>query len=179
MTRIRLDQVDRVEQGAAVVALIAPRFAVAADWTGSFDVAVRQEAAVVDRIDQLVDPLLDQPMVLQGVGEVLGQAPVLRRGRATEPVPRHAERAAQVVLDSVLFLAIGENVLTGGGGGQLGRGAVLVRGADVEHLVTTRPLEPRMDVRRKHGARQRAQVLDAVDVRQGGGDEDAGHGSGF
>ncbi len=87
--------------------------------------------------------------------------------------------AADVVLQPVLLLAVGEHVLAGGGGGQLGRRAVLVGGADVEHLVAPRALEAGVDVGRQHRAGQVAQVLDAVDVRQGGGDQDAGHGAGI
>jgi len=82
------------------------------------------------------------------------------------------------MLDPVLLLAIGEDVLTGGGGGEFGRSAVLVGGADVEHLVTAGALEPRVDIGRQHRSRQVAEVLDAVNVRQGGGDKDTGHESG-
>jgi hypothetical protein len=79
------------------------------------------------------------------------------------------------MLQHVLLGAVGGHVLAGGGGGQLGRGAVLVGGADIEGVVAPGPLEAGIDVGRQHRSRQIAQVLDAVDVRQGGGDQDAGH----
>ena len=175
--RIGFDQVDRIEQIAAVVALIAPGRGEAAMGAYPLDIAVGQEALVVDGIDHPVEALLDQAVVLQHLGEVLGQGPVLRRGGAAEPVPRQAERAAEVVLGAVPFLAIGQDVLPRRRRRQLRRGAVLVRGADIEGLVPPGPLEARIDIRRQHGARQVAQVLDAVDVGQSRGDEDAGHGA--
>ncbi len=174
--RIGLDQVGGVEQPAAVVALVTARRGEAAVRAGPLHIAVGQEAPVVDRIDHPVGALLDQAAILQHFGEMLGQAVVLRRGRAAEPVPRQAVGAAHVVLQGVLLVAIGGHVLPRRGGGQLGRRAVLVGGADVEHLVPARPLEAGEHVGRQHRARQVAQVLDAVDVGQGRGDEDAGHG---
>ncbi len=173
--RVGLDQVDRVQQPPAVVALIAPRPGIGAVRTGSLDVAVGEEAAVIDRIDQLVGPLLDETVVLQHVGEVLGQPRVLGRRRAAEPVPRQAIAAADVVLQLVLLLAVGEHVLVGGGGRQLGRRAVLVGGADVERLVALRALEAGVDIGRQQRAGEVAEMLDPVDVRQGRGDEDTGH----
>ncbi len=175
--RIGLDQVGRIQQPAAVVALVAARRAVAAVRAGALDVAVGQEALVLDRIDHPIGAFLDVTVVLEHVGEVLGQGPVLRRGRTAEPVPAEAEAAADAVLDGVLLLAIGEDVLARFGRGQLGWRAVLVGGADVGDLVALGALEAGIDVGRQHRARQVAQVLDAVDVRQGRGDQDAGHGA--
>ena len=57
--RIRVDQVGRVQQPPAIVALIAARLVVAAMRARALDIAVGQEAAVVDGIDHLVDALLD------------------------------------------------------------------------------------------------------------------------
>ena len=42
----RIDQLGRVEQVAALVALVAARIGVAADIAGAFHVAVRQEAVL-------------------------------------------------------------------------------------------------------------------------------------
>ncbi len=175
--RIGVDQVRRVQQAAAVVALVAARADVAAVRTGALDIAVGQEAAVIDRIDHPVDPLLDQAVVLQHFREMLRQAAVGVRGRTAEPVVAEVEGLSGPLLDLVLFVAIGAHVLAGGGGGQLGRSAVLVGGADIEHFVPLPALEPRPDVGRQHRTRQVPQVLDAVDVGQRRGDEDAGHGS--
>jgi len=174
--RIGIDQVGRVQQPPAVVALVAPRTDMAAVRTGALDIAVGQEAGVIDRIDHPVDPLLDQAVLLQNRGEMLCQPLIGRVRRPAEPVVAEAEGLARRLLDLMLFIAIGAHVLTGGRSGQLGRGAMLVRGADVEHLMALGPLEPRIDVRRQHRPGEVPQMLDAVDVRQGRGDEDAGHG---
>jgi hypothetical protein len=58
---------------------------------------------------------------------------------------------------------------------QLGGGAVLVRGADVEHVVAALAQIPGVHVRREHGPHHVAQVLDPVDVRKGAGDEVSSH----
>ena len=174
--RIGIDQVGRIQQPPAVVALIPARADVAAMGARPLDIAVGQEPGVVDGVDHPIHPLLDQAVLLQRLGEMLGQAMVLRVRRPAEPVVAEPERLARRLLNLVLLVAIGPHVLTGGGGGQLGWGAVLVGGADVEHLISLRPLEPRPDVGRQHRPRQIPQVLDAIDVGQRRGDEDAGHG---
>src|SRR5262249_44015717 len=59
--------------------------------------------------------------------------------------------------------------------GQLGGGAVLVRGADVQDVVAALAEVPGVHVRREHGPHHVAQVLDPVDVRKGAGDEVSSH----
>jgi hypothetical protein len=44
--RARVDQLLRVEQAAALVALVAARVGIAADIAGAFDIAVGQEAVL-------------------------------------------------------------------------------------------------------------------------------------
>ena len=61
-------------------------------------------------------------------------------------------------------------------GGQLGRGAVLVGGADEQHLLAPEAQVPGVDVGREHRPDEVAQVLHAVDVRQGAGDQVPRHG---
>src|SRR5690606_3048844 len=116
----------RVQQAAAVVALVAARLFVGAVGAGPFDIAVGQEAGVVDRLDHPVHALLDQAALFQHLGEVLGQAGVRGVGAAAENVEGQAEGLAGLLLDLMLLVAIGADVLAGGGGRQLGRGAVLV-----------------------------------------------------
>jgi hypothetical protein len=53
---------------------------------------------------------------------------------------------------------------------------VLVGGADEEYFVTGGPAVTRIDISGELRAGQVAEMFHAVDVRQGGGDEDAGHG---
>ena len=61
-------------------------------------------------------------------------------------------------------------------GGQLGGRAVLVGGADEQHLLALEPEVAGVDVGRQHRPDEVAQVLHAVDVRQRAGDEVPGHG---
>ena len=173
--RARLDQVGRVELLGAVLALVAARPRIAAVRAGADDVAVGQEAAVGDRVDLPLGHLGDQPGVGEPAGEMLGQAVVLRARRAAEVVERQPEALAELLLDRPEPRAIVGHRLAGLGGGELGRGAVLVGGADVEHLVAARPAVAGVDVGRELAADQISEVLDAVDVGQRGGDQDAGH----
>ena len=87
----------------------------AAVRAGALDIAVGQEAGVVDRIDHPIHPLLDQAVLLQRLGEMLGQSMVLRVRRPAEPVVAETERLTGGLLDLVLLVAIGPHVLTGGG----------------------------------------------------------------
>ena len=77
--RARVDQVGRVELLGAFLALVATGRGVAAVGAGAGDVAVGQEAVVVDGEDLLFGHLLDQAVIREASGEVLGQAVVAGR----------------------------------------------------------------------------------------------------
>lgn len=88
-------------------------------------------------------------------------------GQGEAPVDRR--------LHGVLPLAIGGDVQPGLGGGQLGRGAVLVGGAEEQHLVADLAAEAGVDVGRQQRPGEVAEMLDAVDVGQRAGDQNLGH----
>ncbi len=85
------------------------------------------------------------------------------------------KRLAHPLLQLVLFGAVFLHRLPGLQGRQFCRRPMLIGRADVENVVTALAHEPAVYVSRQHGADQVAQVLDAVDVRQRGGDENASH----
>ena len=173
--RARVDEVGGVELLGAVLALVAPGAVVAAVGASADDVAVGQEAAVRGGIDLSLHHLGDEAGVGEASGEVLGEPVVLRARRAAEVIEAQAKTVGEVVLDLPVPRAIVGNRLAGGGGGELGRRAVFVGGTDQQHLVAPRAHVAGVDVGRKLAADQCAQVLDAVDVRQGGSDEVARH----
>ena len=173
--RVRVDEFDRIEKCSAVVALIAAGFLVAAIGACTFDVAVRQEALVVDRVDLFRGALVDQAVILKDVGEVLRQAAVGFVGGAAEPVEGEVEAGAYIFLDVVLLGAVVGHALARLDGGEFCRRAVLVGGADEEHFVPGGSAIARIDIRREHRAGKVAEMLDAVDVGQGGCDEDTCH----
>ena len=105
-----------------------------------------------------------------------GQLVVLRRGRAAEIVPGQAEPLAQVLLHRMPFGGIVGDRHALLQRRQFDRRAMLVGGADRQRVMAARPAEPGKDVGRQHRAHQIAQMLDAGDIRQGGGDQDALHG---
>ena len=130
-----IDQVGGVQLLGAVVALVAACGVKAAVGACSLNIAIRQEAAVGDGIDLLLDNLGDQALFGQLRGEMLCQIVVLLRGGPPEVIEIHAEAAGQLGLNVVHFGAIFGDGLTRLLRGKLGRGAMLIRGADVHHLV--------------------------------------------
>ena len=173
--RARLDQVGGVELLGAVLALVAARALVAAVGAGALDVAVGQEAAVGERVDLALGDLLDQAGVGEPACEVLRQPVVLGRGRAAEMVEGEAEALRQPRLGRVHRRAVFGDRHPRAGGGELRGRAVLVGGAQEQHLVAPRAPVARVKVGRKLRAHEVAQVLDPVDVGDRGGDQRAGH----
>src|ERR1700739_3143961 len=106
---------------------------------------------------------------------MLGQLAVLSAGGATEPVERQAEASADVALQVMLLIARAAHIESRFERAKLGRGTVLVGRADEQHLVSLHPPKPCMHARRQHRAGKIAEMLDAVDVRQGGCDQVTAH----
>ena len=76
---VGFDQIHRIEQGIAIVALVAARLAETTDWACALNIAVRKKAFVLEGIQQSVDALFYESLVLEDIGEVLRQPRVLRR----------------------------------------------------------------------------------------------------
>ena len=171
----RVDQVRRLEQARAVLALVAVGALVAAVRAGADDVAIGKKAPVVERIDLVGDPLLEHAVVAKLLGEVPGELGVLRRRAPPEVVERQAETPREVGLDLVLLGAVVGDAETGRVGGELGRRAVLVGGADEEDVVSAKAHVARVHVGGQHRTDEVAEVLDPVDVRQGARDEMSTH----
>ena len=106
---------------------------------------------------------------------MLGQLVVLRAGRAAKVVKGQPEPIRDMGLDLMQFGTVIGHRLTCLGGSQFGRGAVFVRGAQKQHLVAAPALIAGKEVGRQLRADEIAKVFDAVDVRQGGGDQVTGH----
>jgi len=70
-------------------------------------------------------------------------------------------------------------ILAGLHGSELGRRSVLVGGADEEDVVADLPPEAGMDVGRQQRAHEIAEMLDAVHIGKGAGDENFGHDCGL
>ena len=101
----RLEQVGGVEDAGAVLALVAAGAVVAAVRAGADDVAVGQEAVVGQREHLLGDALLEVPVLVELLGEVVRELVVRRRGRAPEVVPAQPEALADLLLHRVLLPA--------------------------------------------------------------------------
>ena len=85
-------------------------------------------------------------------------------------IPRQTKAVTQIALHRMPLVAI---VLNGNaifGRGEFDRGAMLVGCTDRQCLVAACTAEPRKDVGRQHRADEIAQMLDAVDARDGTGD---------
>ena len=107
---------------------------------------------------------------------MLGQAFVLLRRRAPEVVEAQPETLCDIGLHGIHLGAVVLHRLACLGGGQLGRRAVLISGAEKQHLLSPAAQIAGVEVRRQLAAHQIAEVLDAVDVGDRGGDEVTGHG---
>lgn len=171
----RVDQVGRVQHAGAVLALVAAGLVVAAVGAGALHIAVREEAAVRRGVHLADRALLDEAVLVQAAREVLGDLAVLRAGAAAEVVEGQLEAVVHRLLRVVRLCAELVDRQTLLLGRQLGRGAVLVRRADVEDVVAALAEVPGVHVRREHGPHHVAQVLDPVDVRKGAGDEVSSH----
>ena len=170
--RAGIDQVDRIELVAAVVALVAARLAVAADRAGAFDVAVGERTAGRrgDRAERLL--LDEEPLVVERAEHVLDDGVVVVRRRPCEAVVRHAE--TDVVVEDQRVVAVGE--LTRGHAFAVGRHhyrrPVLVRPTDHEDVVALEPVIAREDVRRHTRAGHMPEMPRAAGVWPRDRDED-------
>ena len=169
---VRVDEVDRVQLVAAVVALVASRVGVTADRALALDVPVRERAAAggVERAHLLA---LDQVALLEEFHEqLLGDAVVVRRRGAREDVVGHAqphqviddERAVAVHelarRDAFLVRFIGD------------RRPVLVGAARHQHTCPAQAPEPREHVARHGESDHVADVPRSVGIGPSWGDED-------
>src|SRR5215471_15175722 len=77
----------------------------------------------------------------------------------------------------MLLVAICAHILAGRSGTELGRGPVLVGAANKQDRGARLTAEPCMHIGGQQRADQIAEMLNAVDVGNGAGDEIAGHGS--
>ena len=107
---------------------------------------------------------------------MLGERVVLRARRPPEVIKAKAKSFGDLGLHFVHFSTIVSNRFAGLGGGELGRGTVLVGGAEEQHLVAPGALVAGKEIRRELAAHEIAQMLDAIDIRQRGGNQIAGHG---
>ena len=142
---------------------------------GADDVAIRQEAAIVDRIDLARDSFLEKTVLVELMVKMLGDLVVLRGVRPAERIEGKSEPFSKLLLQSMHLRAVIRDRQSGFVRGQFGRGAVLVRRANEQDFVPAGPLETGVGVGRKHRADQIAEMLYTVDVRQRGGDQVTGH----
>ena len=173
--RVRVLQVGRRVDAAAVLARVAVLVLGAADRTLALDVAIGEEHPLHRVVELLDRARVDEPGGLQPPVHVLRQRDVLRRVGRVPVVERDVE-AFEVARP--LGGDAGNKRLRGDAlflGLQHDRRAVGVVGADEMHRVPLHPLEAHPDVGLDvlHDV---ADVERAVRVRQGGGDEEAaGH----
>ena len=138
--RARLDQVGWLQLFGAVFTLIATGFVVAAIGAGALDIAVGQKAAIGVGIDLAFADFLDQASVMKTAREVLGQRVVLRRRRAPEMIEGQAKAFGDLGLNGVHLGTVFGDRLASLCGGQFGRCAMFVRGAQKHHLMAATAL---------------------------------------
>ena len=173
--RARPDQVDGIKHAGAILALVAARPLIAAMGTGADHVAVGQEAAVGGGIG-LLGGAQFQKAVLP---ELRAKCSVKSRFCAEEERPKLSQQRPNFSPSSycnlVPFGAIVGDRHALFQRRQFDRRAMLVGGANRQRVIAPRPAEAREDVGRQHRTHQIAQMLDARDIGDGGGDQDALH----
>jgi len=170
---VRVDQVDRVQLVATVVALIAARVGEAADRAFAFDVSIRQRPPA-DRVESAHLRLLDQVALLVKLEEqVLRDLVMVGGRRAREDVVGHPQ-AAQVLDDQGAVLvdelprrdALLVRLVRD-------RSAVLISTTRHQHARTAQPLEAREHVGGHGKARHMTDVARAVGIRPRRRDKDS------
>ena len=167
-----VDQIDRIELPATVVALITPGAVVAAVRAGAFDVAVGQRASG-RRADRTQLPLGGHVAVgMKGAEELLDDLAMVDRGGTRVEVVAAAQ-AGQVLGDHPVILVGGllrrQPLLVGL---HLDRGAVLIGSRHHQHVVAGHPHVAREDVRGNAETGDVADVPWTVGVRPGHGGQD-------
>ena len=90
-------------------------------------------------------------------------------------VERQAKAFGDAGLHGIHLGAIFLDRLARFGGGEFGRGAVFVGGAEEQNLLPPATLVARIEVRRQLAAHKVTQMFDPVNIGDGGGDEVACH----
>ena len=168
----RVLEVDRVEDVAAVVALVAARALEAADRARALDVAVEQEALLDGAVGQVHLALVDVADLQQLEEHVLGDARVVLRAGGREEVEADAEALPaleELGVEVRRHLGRGAAFFLGADGD---RRAVLVGAGDHQDFVAGGAVVAGEDVRRQVGADYLADVQGAVSVRPGDPDKD-------
>ena len=173
----RVDQLGGVDQGAAVVALVAARVREAAHVTRALHHPVRQEAVLALAVELLLG-LTVQVAALQQQGEdvLRDLVVVLGVGMGEQVVadPHVALGGQEALVEALEQLARGDAVFVGF---DRDRGAMRVRAADHQHAVAFEAVIAGEDVGGQVGPGQVADVQVAVGVGPGDGDMDGfGHG---
>ena len=101
----RVDQLDGIQELAAVLALVPARVGVLAVGAGAQDVAVREEPLVLLAEGLAQDALVDVPVLVELREDVLRDLGVHRHGGAAEPVEGDVEPCVDVAVDGVVAVA--------------------------------------------------------------------------
>src|SRR2546423_5279034 len=97
----RVDQISRIEDAGAVLALIAAGPLVTTVGARADNVAIGKETFVIDGIDLSRSSLLQQTILIELMIEVLRDLVVLGRMRAAEVIKGKAEPVAKILLDGM------------------------------------------------------------------------------
>ena len=173
--RPRVDEIGGVQLFGAVVALIAARAVKPAVGAGALNIAIRQKAPVSVGIDLLFGHFADQAHLVQTPGKGLRQRMVLRAGGSAKVIKRQAKPIGDIGLDLMHLSAVVGNGLARFGSSKLRWCAVLVRCTKEQHLIPASTAVARIKISGQLASHQIAEVFDAIDVRNGRGDQMAGH----
>jgi len=92
-------------------------------------------------------------------------------------VERESKPPIDVGLNGVLLVAEGSHILPGLDGAEFGGRTMFIGATNEKDVVADLTPETRMDIGRKQGANEIAEVFDAVHIGKRTGNENSGHGS--
>lgn len=160
----RAEQLGRVEQRTARIALVAARVSGMAFGAFAVHVTVGKEHPAL-RAVQLRGRMLRDEAVLVQVGEHrLRDFGALVVGGAPEFVERDAEPVVDFLVNGIVMVAQLARRFLLFFRPCLGRRAVLVRAADIQRLIAAAAAEPREHIRAEH-LNEIPQMRDIVDIR--------------
>ncbi len=169
-----LDQLRRIKQFAAVLALIAPGLLITAVWTYSPHKTVRQETLARGAVELFDTPLVYIARRVAGREDRLYYLCLLFGGGTSELVEGDIEPFIDLVMHDEVAVAklLGAYPLLQRAG--LGGCTILVGPADIEGLVAPQPAETGENVRREN-LNQVSEVGYIVDIGQSRGDQSLLH----
>ena len=164
--RVWVYQINGIQKLAAIITLVSARFFITTIGACSFDITVWQKTTIGIGVDLLGDALFNQIIVFEHMCKFLSKPAIARRRGAAKVIKGKLELSTCRFLLIMHLGAICGDIHICGLSSKLGRRTVLIRGANIKHLMSHKAHCARIDICGQHGPCQIPQMFDAVNIRQ-------------